>query len=215
VERLVLFPLIPRGQFLGYIFAVNFQEEKAQHIRDSLELTTYFIASEIANNLFIDQLRQMSKTDLLTGVMNRNAMNARITELSGAPEETLRRTGFLFLDMNGLKYINDHQGHMAGDQMLKDAAIVLQSTFTGQEIYRAGGDEFLVVLTDTEEKDLQEKISEIRKKAELFENVSFAAGCCMLRECAGPKEALAEADARMYRDKENCYRLHPELKRQQ
>ena len=69
VERLVLFPLITRGRFLGYIYAVNFLAENAQHIRDTLELTTYFIASEISNNLFIEQLRTMSKTDLLTGMV--------------------------------------------------------------------------------------------------------------------------------------------------
>ena len=213
VERLVLFPLMPRGQFLGYIFAVNFLEEDTRHIRDTLELTTYFIASEIANNLFIDQLKTLSKIDLLTGVLNRNAMNARIAELSAAAEEAGSRTGVVFADLNGLKYINDHQGHMAGDQMLKDAAIILKSTFAGAEIYRAGGDEFLILLPETDETDMERKIADIKKKSELFENVSFAAGSCLLQPGMDPRKALAEADARMYEDKENCYRVNPKLKR--
>lgn len=213
VDRLVLFPLFSRGRLLGYIYAANFRAEKAQHIRDTLELTTYFIASEIANNLFIEQLRTMSKTDLLTGVLNRNAMNDRITALCEEPDRIPGRIGVVFADMNGLKYTNDHLGHAAGDQLLKNAAIILQSTFAGAEIYRAGGDEFLILLPDTTESEMNQKISEIKKKAELFENVSFAAGGCLLQPGGDLRDALSEADARMYRDKGNFYRKYPELKR--
>jgi len=213
VERLVLFPLIPRGQFLGYIFAVNFLADNAQHIKDTLELTTYFIASEIANNLFIDQLKEMNRTDLLTGVLNRNAMNTRIAALSKASDEELSRMGIVFADMNGLKYTNDHQGHMAGDLLLKNAAIILQSVFIGDEIYRVGGDEFLILLPETNEEDIRKKIAETKKKSELFDNVSFATGSCLLRENRDLKTALSEADAKMYQDKENCYRMDPKLKR--
>ena len=213
VERLVLFPLIPRGQFLGYIFAVNFLADNAQHIKDTLELTTYFIASEIANNLFIDQLKEMNRTDLLTGVLNRNAMNTRIAALSKASDEELSRMGIVFADMNGLKYTNDHQGHMAGDLLLKNAAIILQSVFIGDEIYRVGGDEFLILLPETNEEDIRKKIAETKKKSELFDNVSFATGSCVLRENRDLKTALSEADAKMYQDKENCYRMDPKLKR--
>ena len=213
VERLVLYPLINRGQLLGYIFATNFQEEDTRHIKDSLELTTYFIAAEIANHRLIDQLKEMSKTDLLTGVMNRNAMNARIAELSEADGTAAGQTGLIFADMNGLKYINDHRGHQAGDQMLKNAAVILQSAFAGGEIYRAGGDEFLILVPGAGEADLQTMIADIKKKSELFEDVSFAAGCCVLQPGADPRKALTEADIRMYEDKDNCYRVNPKLKR--
>ena len=213
VKRLVLFPLIPRGQFLGYIMAVNFDTENTQHIKDTLELTTYFIASEIANNRFIDQLKTLNMTDMLTGVMNQNAMNARIDALGEAGAKAPCSMGIVFVDMNGLKNINDNQGHMAGDQMLKNAAMILQSTFLGDDIYRVGGDEFLVLLRDTDEADMRRKIADIKKKAGLFENVSFAAGYCLLNRVGDIREALSEADARMYEDKENCYRMHPEMKR--
>ena len=213
VERLVLVPLMPHGQFLGYIYAINFHADDAQHIKDTLELTTYFIASEIANNRYIDQLREMNKIDMLTGVMNRNAMNARIAAISGQDKEKTGRLGIVFADMNGLKYINDNKGHMAGDMLLKNAAMILKSTFIGDEIYRAGGDEFLILLRDTTEAEMEGKIADIRKKAELFEDVSFAAGSCLREPGMEIRQALAEADSRMYRDKENFYRLNPKLKR--
>ena len=78
--------------------------------------------------------------------------------------------------MNGLKFINDHQGHEAGDLLLKNAAIILQNTFAGGEIYRAGGDEFFILVPGADEKELQAKIAEIKNRSRLFDNVSFAAG---------------------------------------
>ena len=213
VKGLVLFPLFSRGRLLGYIYAANFQAEKAQHIRDTLELTTYFVASEIANNLFIEQLRMLGKTDILTGVQNRNAMNDRITELCADPAKIPGSLGVIFADMNGLKYTNDHFGHNAGDRLLKDAAVILQSTFVGAEIYRAGGDEFLVLLPGTTEADMRKKIADIKKKAAMFDNVSFAAGGCFLQPGMDLRDAMSEADAQMYRDKGNFYRKYPELKR--
>ena len=213
VDRLVLYPLISRGQLLGYIYASNFSEDDAAHIKDTLELTTYFIASEIANNQLIEQLQEMSRMDLLTGVMNRNAMNARIGAITEVYRETPAQLGVVFADMNGLKYINDHQGHEAGDLLLKNAANILQNTFAGGEIYRAGGDEFFILVPGADETELQAKITEIKKKSGMFDNVSFAAGYCVLRAGMDPRKALSEADAMMYEDKENCYRENPELRR--
>lgn len=212
VERLVLYPLISHGQFLGYIMAINFDTENLQHIQDTLELTSFFIASEIVGNRFIDQLKEMSKTDVLTGVMNRNAMNARMSVLSEGTDKAPCTMGIVFADMNGLKHVNDQQGHMAGDLLLKNAAMILKSTFAGDEIYRVGGDEFLVLLHETNEEDMRQKIADIKKKSELFENVSFAAGYCLLDDARDIRKAMSEADARMYADKETCYRMNPELK---
>ena len=213
VEHLVLYPLIHREQFLGYIMAVNFDTENTQHIKDTLELTTYFIASEIANNRFINQLKALNKTDLLTGVMNRNAMNTRVAALCEAEEGAPCRMGVVFADMNSLKYVNDHEGHLAGDLLLKNAAMILKSTFAGDEVYRAGGDEFLVLLQDTDEADVRQKIADIRKKAELFKNVSFSVGYCLLEDSRGIRKALSEADANMYADKERFYREYPAMRR--
>ena len=213
VERFVLFPLIPRGRFLGYIMAVNFDAENIEHIKETLELTTFFIASEIANNQFIDQLQELNKTDALTGVMNRNAMNVRVTALAEMTDGEPFNGGVVFADMNGLKFVNDNQGHMAGDLLLKNAAMILRSTFVGDEIYRAGGDEFMVLLHETDEEDMQRKIADIKKKSELFANVNFAAGYCPLTSRSDIRKALSTADAMMYDDKGNCYRTNPELRR--
>lgn len=213
VEHLIIFPLISQSHLIGYIWVTNFDTEDTLRIKDTLELTTYFIASEIASHRFIDQLQALSRIDMLTGVMNRNAMNNRVSELSEAGEEELCHMGIVFTDMNGLKYVNDNQGHMAGDMLLKNAAMILQSTFAGDEIYRVGGDEFMVLVHKTDMEDMQEKIEDIKRKSEMFENVSFSAGCCSLKGCSDIRQALSEADARMYKDKKDYYSRGKGIKR--
>ncbi|MBO4680118.1 MAG: GAF domain-containing protein, partial [Lachnospiraceae bacterium] len=70
VESVVLFPLKARGELLGYIWACNFDPEKAGKIKEVLELTTFILASEIGNYLLLDRLRILSSVDMLTGVLN-------------------------------------------------------------------------------------------------------------------------------------------------
>jgi hypothetical protein len=72
-----------------------------------------------------------------------------------------------------------------------------------------------VLLEETDEADLRRRIAEIKQKAALFSNVSFAVGYSLLADGKDIRKALSEADARMYDDKEDCYRAHPEMKRRQ
>lgn len=214
VKTLILFPLRSRGHFLGYIWAVNFNPNDVQRIKDSLELTTYFIASEIASYQFVERLRAISEMDELTGVLNRNEMNSRIQKMSNEKnKQKLLNTGIVFADMNGLKYVNDHDGHEAGDMLLKNAAMILQSTFAGDAIFRAGGDEFMIIEENTTTEEIQKKVDEIKMKSEMFDNVRFAAGCSLIDETKNVREALKEADSLMYADKRKYYAEHPDWAR--
>ena len=205
VQSLVIYPLESRNHLVGFIWAVNFDASATTHIKDTLQLTTFFIAAEIASNQFIEQLKTVSKVDLLTGVMNRNAMNERVAAIKEAGPDANGHIGIVFADMNGLKYVNDHQGHEAGDLLLKNAAIILQSVFVDNEIYRAGGDEFMVLLHETDPGVLEDKIAEIKKKSDMFDNVSFSVGYSLTDPTRDVCAAMAEADARMYEDKQQYY----------
>ena len=141
VESLVLFPLKSGYELLGYIWANNFDIEKTLHIKETLELTTFFLASEISSYQMFDKFRILSTVDLLTGVLNRNEMNNRVMQLSLDDREGRENIGIIFADLNGLKQMNDNSGHSAGDKLIKDAAKILKTVFGQKEIYRAGGDE--------------------------------------------------------------------------
>lgn len=205
VYSLVLFPLYSRERFLGYIWGVNFDQKDTDRLRESLDLITYFIASEIAGYQLMERLRLLSQVDLLTGVFNRNEMNNRISQLAEEDTGAIGSMGVIFTDMNGLKYVNDNIGHNAGDLLLKNAAMILQSSFSGSAIFRAGGDEFMVLMNSTSQEEMEQKIAEIKERSKMFEHVSFSAGCCLLKDSGGIRDALRIADGRMYEDKKKYH----------
>ena len=212
-ETLVLFPLRQGDKLLGYIYALNFDPSKAQKIKETLELTTYFIASEIANHQLLKQLATLSAMDLLTGIFNRNAMNGRIDRFVSGKEAVPKDYGIIFADLNGLKTVNDNEGHIAGDTMLKNAAEKLKSTFSDCDIYRAGGDEFMLIAAAVPENELVERIEKLRAEAEDPNVISFALGLYYEHNGGDIRAAMKLADEKMYEDKENYYNKYPERKR--
>jgi diguanylate cyclase (GGDEF)-like protein len=211
VDSIVLFPLKIGGNLLGYIWATNFEIKNTLRIKETLELTTFFLASEISNYQLLTRLHRLSTVDMLTAVLNRNAMNNRVDILSTVTEDEVKPVGVVFADLNGLKRMNDKEGHQAGDLLLKNAAMALQNVFVGDEIYRAGGDEFLLILPDTTKDDMEDKILRLRNIAASYGNVSFAVGASYKEDCRKVREALHEADEAMYADKRLFYQNHPEL----
>jgi diguanylate cyclase (GGDEF)-like protein len=212
VQSVVLFPLRFHQETLGFIWATNFDIRNTLEIKETLELTTFFISSQIANYNMIKRLEHISYTDLLTGVNNRNAMNNRITGITEGTEHIASPFGVVFADLNGLKTVNDSSGHFAGDLLLRKAAIVLQEVFTGDEIFRAGGDEFMVIISGCTEAEFLQKVEILRKRADSPNTVSFAVGSYFSASGCDIRDALHKADEDMYANKQLYYTMHPERK---
>jgi diguanylate cyclase (GGDEF)-like protein len=210
IQSIVLFPLQYNNEIIGFIWATNFDTKNTDHIKETLELTTFFIASEIVNYQLLQKLEMLSSTDLLTGVKNRNAMNNRVLKVVSGRERKPDTYGIVFADLNGLKTVNDGDGHNAGDTLLKNAAKALMDCFADCEIYRAGGDEFVVISTNTSKETIEAQIEALRKKAEAPEPVSFAIGFYYDDKQGDIRVAMREADARMYEDKKRFYEKYPE-----
>ena len=109
--------------------------------------------------------------------------------------------------------MNDNKGHSAGDKLIRDAAKILKKVFPDQEIYRAGGDEFMVLLRDTSMAELKAMEKQIKELADATETVSFAVGLCVEEDSQNIYEAMKTADVNMYEDKKAFYEAHPERKR--
>ena len=137
-HTIVLFPLKRGNQLLGYIWAINFNSESAVKIKETLELTTFILASELGNYLLLDRLKVLSSKDMLTGVMNRNEMNNYVDALCAGEKDIVRSVGVIFADINGLKVINDVEGHNAGDISIKNAANTIREVVDEKNIFRAG-----------------------------------------------------------------------------
>ncbi len=213
VESLVLFPLKTGLELLGYIWANNFDTEKTVHIKETLELTTYFLASEISSYQMFDKFRILSTVDLLTGVLNRNEMNNRVMQLGIDDRPGRKNIGIIFADLNGLKTMNDNNGHSAGDKLIKDAAAILKEVFPEAEVFRAGGDEFMVLLRGTSMEELKAYEKQMKDKAAATDNVSFAVGISLEEDSQKIYGAMKAADVAMYEDKKQFYDEHPDKKR--
>lgn len=209
VTSIVLFPLVYNEETLGYMWALDFDVENSVKIAKTLELSCFFIAAEISNYLLVDKLKMLSSIDLLTGIKNRNAMNIRIDEIV-AGDEQKRPKGIIFVDINGLKYTNDHEGHTAGDSLIRNAAEVLRSICPDMELYRAGGDEFMVIVEDMDEAGFNAVVEKLKNHTE---KVYLAVGGCYEEYDLDIRKAMHIADEQMYKDKERYYRRFPERKR--
>lgn len=92
----------------------------------------------------------MAKTDILTGLGNRRALEMYITELANSHASSIR-VGCIVCDLNDLKITNDRYGHAAGDNLIKDFAQCLKECFENRGVpFRTGGDEFYVLFSDVE-----------------------------------------------------------------
>lgn len=205
IESIVLFPLKSHGALLGYIWAVNFDPDDSTTIKEALELTTYVLAAEIDNHLMLDRLKELSSKDALTGLNNRHEMDVRIEQLARGSNGPTTSVGVIFADLNGLKTVNDEDGHAAGDKLLIDGASALSDTFAPETIFRAGGDEFVVIETGITQQQLADKIAALKGAAEQHGAVSFAIGSCIEADARNVRRALRTADARMYEDKDAHY----------
>lgn len=212
IKSLVLFPLNYGGETKGYIWVTEFDVDNALMIRETLELTTYFVSYAIANHQLLNSLEIMSTTDILTGVKNRNAMNNRVSALIDGSEPYPDQLHVVFADLNGLKEENDNNGHLAGDQLLKNATLILQDCFQGYDIYRAGGDEFTVFVTGMSDKEFKERIEKLHKYSDGNEGVCLAIGYCSDDGRHDIRYDMQIADERMYADKEAYYKRFPERK---
>jgi len=208
VKSLVLFPLMQGKGPIGFLFITNFNTEQVVQIKELIELMSFFLASEIANNQMMVQLERLSNTDLLTGVKSRNAMNHRVDLFVSGECGVPAPFGALFADLNGLKAMNDNNGHSAGDTLLKNCAMLLCDVFKDDEVYRAGGDEFVIIAPSCKETEFNRKVEELRKRSGYDCPVCLAVGSCWCGNGEDLRLAMHLADEAMYKDKFAFYQAH-------
>lgn len=185
------------------------------HIQDSVwNIPKYIVAIGILLTLLeeqIDHTNHLALHDPLTGLPNRRLLDDRLTKAIERAERNEARVAVLLIDMDNFKQINDTFGHAVGDEVLRIVATRLQMRIRKADtIARAGGDEFMVVVSDL----LQPHGAEIlaaKLMADLNEPIVMGAtqlpagasiGLAIYPDDAQTPEALcAKADASMYAKK--------------
>ena len=213
VNNIILYAIRNNNMLVGFIWAANFDVSRIMQIKETLELTTFLISAVIANHQMVSRLEVQSKTDGLTQVNNRNAMNNYVDSVVSGIEKRPETMGVVFADLNGLKVVNDDLGHEAGDKLLARAGSLLKLAFGDHDIYRAGGDEFVIFCPDISEDVLDKHVSQLRSLADSTPDVSFAVGSVYVTGDYDIRTAMNNADELMYKDKQEYYRNHPEKDR--
>jgi len=163
---------------------------------------------------FEEQLARLARRDPLTGVLNRYALEELLEREASRSERYAHSVGFLMIDVNRFKEINDRFGHVMGDKVLQAVATVIQHSVRDSDIVvRYGGDEFLVILPETNgetelvKERIRAEVAQRNKTNPLLEfPVTLAIGSVHWSPGSGRAidEVLAEADRLMYEDKRNC-----------
>jgi diguanylate cyclase (GGDEF)-like protein len=185
------------------------------HIQDSVwNLPKYIVAIGILLTLLeeqIDRTEHLALHDALTGLPNRRLLDDRLTKAIERAERNEARVAVLLIDLDGFKQINDTYGHPIGDEVLRIVATRLQMRVRKADtIARAGGDEFLVVVSDLLQPHgatvLAAKLAGDLNEPILLGDVRLRAGASIgiaiyPDDAQTAEDLCARADASMYEQK--------------
>lgn len=203
IENLAAVPVEGmNGQICGVLAGANMKDmSKAP---DLLKNVSFGFSMLLENKDSFDAIRARGEKDALTGLYNRNRYEADLKDYE--------RTGIIpdvciYIDVNGLHRLNNHEGHTAGDMMLKRVAERLRAAFGERHTYRVGGDEFIVFLSengeDGEEAD-RNKLKEVTDDLETMD-IHVSAGMQRGKGASSVQGLVKEAEKEMYAEKKRYY----------
>lgn len=198
VWRLLAVPLMKGGAMVGFLGVDN----PRAHYDDATLLASiqFFVTNSLDRKKQQTYLEKLSYRDMLTGLYNRNRYIERLEAYKQVQDQQI---GAIYIDLNGLKKVNDEQGHRAGDELIVRAAGTIAGIFA-EDAYRVGGDEFVVILLDVSREDFARKTEQLRRQMQ--ENgVDASIGGVWQASTENLENLLRRADENMYREKKRYY----------
>lgn len=148
------------------------------------------------------QVHDAARTDDLTGALRRAsgtaALRQRIKDCRRRGEGLL----LVFSDVDGMKQINDHQGHQAGDRLLAAVAAELRASVRAEDVVmRFGGDEFVFCMGETAHEDVVDRVERVQHALGAQHGTSVSAGYAALRDGEDLEDLIARADLDLYQQR--------------
>lgn len=209
IQSLVVAPLEREGNLIGYFGVDNPPPDRIQNIAPLLQTLCYFLLLARSHSDSQKLLTHLSYYDKLTNFQNRNKYIEDTTALAHSDKPV----GIVYLDVNGLKDINDRYGHEFGDKVLVECARRMRSVFAHADFYRIGGDEFVIICPGMDQEQFQNLVRELKARFALDSGCQAAIGSRWIECIDDISREIAIADARMYEDKKAFYRKNPASRR--
>ena len=203
IRNIIWVPMMKNGKVNGSIGLDNQDLGLAEVAVPFLQTIQYFLSLTMQRNENETMLFEMSQIDRLTSFYNRNRFIQDVSELKECKESV----GVVYLDINGLKEINDSFGHDTGDKMIKECADIVKNSVDSKYLYRIGGDEFVIIYVDITEESFCDNV-QLLKNAFEKSKCQAAIGCRWNEECTHIQDIIKEADELMYDDKKRFYQGH-------
>ena len=203
VKSLIAVPIFINGKLHGFLGIDN----PRSHM-DALTLLTqltYIIANELQKRLLTEALTIKSYQDPLTGLNNRLAYDEMLEHLRGKEFPV----GVGFLDINGLKWINDMLSHNMGNKVIQKICTILNEHIEQQYIYRISGDEFVIIWPDVDYKVFMSAAKKL--EAALFAEKNIASFGFVWGKEEDTGIAVRKAEKAMRTAKNKFYAANAEL----
>ena len=214
----ILQPIFSGEKIFGYLTAkLKNSNISSYHIYLKLLNTSISQAYDYTKTLVQNEilasenskLSQVSKTDELTGLLNRRGFIEQGQKALDLIQETTTASTIIFADMDGLKFINDTYGHNMGDKAIKTQAMVLRKVFRSKDIIgRLSGDEFAIIASGMNldyipeiKKKIKKASKELSKQEKLPFELSISIGAVNEEKGSSLMSMLSEADNLLYIEK--------------
>lgn len=224
-EFVIAVPLICGERILGVLEGIRASGSFKKSEAELLDALSRPIASALANAVRIGEAERLSQTDDLTKLHNARYLRQFLLNEIRRARRYGTSVGALFLDLDDFKRVNDAHGHLVGSHVLMEmAAVILASIRDTDAVARYGGDEFVIVLPDTQIELAGTVAERIRSRIErhffsggrnlkLSLTASFGVAA-FPQHASSPQQLIACADRAMYEAKaasKNCVRFSAEL----
>ena len=223
-RRVIALPLLSGERVVGVLEGVRVQPGARSFLRSEaalLNTLTIPIAAALSNSVRIAEAERLSLTDDLTRLRNARYLRQFLVNEIKRARRYRSKVAAVFLDLDDFKRINDLHGHLAGSHALMEvAAVVLPSVRDTDCVVRYGGDEFVLILTETGIDEAIQVAERIRTKIEAHQftggrrlkfSLTASFGIAVFPAHAlSPQQLIACADRAMYQAKaanKNCTRV--------
>ncbi len=157
LDAIIVSPIISGdNKVTGFVGTDNPKENI--HKQSIMQSVAKFIASFMDETELVRKLNKLSYYDSLTGLKNRQSFNDAV---NGLKDKEIKSLGIVYVDIKGLREINDAKGILFGDAIIKKMGNTLTQIF-GDDVYRVGGDEYVVFKENSDEKAFEANILQLR-----------------------------------------------------